>query len=409
MRVLSVTEAAQEITAAVARQPSLRMPLLDAVGHVLAEDVVAGVALPPWTNAGMDGYAVRADDIRGASAAAPVRLRLSDSIAAGVLPHRPVGPGEAARIFTGAPMTYGADSVVRQEDTERDGGSVNVMRDRDAGANVRSAGGDLQLGALALAAGAVVGPHQVALLAALAVAHPVVHRRPRVGIRTRAAELVALEPPDDILAGRRLADANGPALAALTGEAGGIAVPLGIARDDAADLERLVRTADDVDLLITAGGVSVGDHDHVRAVMRSCGATAIFDRVRVRPGGPTAFSILPGGCPWLALPGNPVSAMVTFELFARPAIRAMAGHRAPLRRTTPALLQRDVQRDATLEQYVRCVFTWPGEGGPPNATPTGPQGSGILTSIARAMGLVIIPPGEGAIRAGSTAAAILFD
>jgi molybdopterin molybdotransferase len=235
-----------------------------------------------------------------------------------------------------------------------------------------------------------------------------VHRRPRVGILTSGDELVSLDRPDDILSGRRLADANGPALGALVHEAGAIAVPLGIARDDPAELERIVRDSDDIDMLITAGGVSVGEHDHVRAVMAARGAVMVFERVRIRPGGPTAFAVLPDGRPWLALPGNPVSAIVTFELFGRPAIRAMAGHRDPCRPVRHAVLQGDVRRDASLDQYVRCTFAWPAEDGLPAASLTGPQGSGMLMSVARAEGLVIIRAGNGLVAAGSRVEAIFL-
>jgi molybdopterin molybdotransferase len=408
MRTVSAEDAARDIVAAASMQPPLRMPLLDACGHVLAEDVLAGVALPPWTNASMDGYALRAEDVRGASRDRPVALRMIDTIAAGTVAARSVGPGEATRIFTGAPLPDGADSVIRQEDTLREGHTVAVLDDRDAGANVRRAGGDLALGALALSAGTMIGPHQIALLAALAVAHPVVHRRPRVGILTSGDELVSLDHPDEILAGRKQADVNTPALAALVQQAGGIPVPLGIARDDPEELQRLVAAADDIDLLITAGGVSVGDHDHVRAVMASLQIRMLFDRVRMRPGGPTAFGVLPGGRPWLALPGNPVSAMVTFELFGRPAIRRMAGYRGPFRRWIRVVLADEVRRDATLDQYVRVTFAWQDDSHVPTASLTGAQGSGMLMSVARADGLVIVPAGGDVLPAHSIVAAIQF-
>lgn len=408
MRVLSAADAAREIAAAVAIQPSLRMPLADASGHVLAEDVTAAVALPPWTNAAMDGYAIRADDIRGATPTSPVRLQVIDAIPAGARPQTPIGRGEAARIFTGAVLPDGADSVVRQEDTERAGTTVIVKHDRDAGGNVRHAGADLALGALAFNAGTVLGPHQVAVLAALGVAHPVVHRRPRVGVLTSGDELVPLDRPDEIVSATGLGDANGPALTVLVQEAGGIAIPLGIARDDAADLERMVRAADDVDLLITAGGVSVGDHDHVRLVMQRCGVRSVFGRVRMRPGGPATFGLFPDGRSWLALPGNPVSAMVTFELFGRPAIRAMAGHPVTQRRTFRARMRNDVRRDPQLDQYVRCTFEWPDDGSLPVVILTGAQGSGMLMSIARADGLAIVPAGDGPLPAGADVIAMAF-
>ncbi len=389
-------------------QPPLRIPLIDSVGHVLAEDLTASIDLPPWTNAAMDGYAVRAKDIRGARRDAPMHLRVIGAIPAGAVPDRALRTGEAMRIYTGAPLPADADSVIRQEDTDRGTEYVTVFDDRDAGANVRRAGGDLARGAPALPSGTIIGPHQLALLAALAVTHPMVHRRPRVGILATGDEVVSLDHPEEILAARRLADVNSPALAALVQQAGGVAVPLGLSPDDPAELQRVVLAADDVDLLITAGGVSVGDHDHVRSVMAACGVTTSFDRVRIRPGGPTTFGRFPPGRPWLALPGNPVSAMVTFELFGRPAVRAMSGHRDPFRPVTQVVLADDARRDPVLDQYLRCTFDAPEDGRMARATLTGPQGSGMLMSMARADGLVVVPAGEGAALAGSMARAWRF-
>jgi molybdopterin molybdotransferase len=170
----------------------------------------------------------------------------------------------------------------------------------------------------------------------------------------------------------------------------------------------MVRDAGEIDLLVSAGGVSVGDHDHVRAVMAACGVRSVFDRVRMRPGGPTTFGLFPDGRGWLALPGNPVSAMVTFELFGRPAIRAMAGHRVPLRDTFAARLGQEVRRDPVLDQYVRCTFSRPEEGAVPTARLSGAQGSGMLMSMVRADGLAIIPAGRDPLAAGDAVTAMRF-
>ena len=391
----SVSEAASAIVASVGIQPSLRIPLADSVGHVLAEDVVAPIPLPPWTNAAMDGYAVRAADVLGASESAPISLRVVAAVTAGDRPANALNPGEAARVYTGAPVPANADSVIRQEDSDRGVDEVLIRNSRDIGANVRPAGGDLARGALALAAGTVIGPHQLALLAALAVAHPMVHRKPRVGILAGGDELVSLDRREEILSGERLSDVNGPALIALVEQAGGVPVSLGLASDDPAALRARIEAAQDVDLIITAGGVSVGDRDFVREVMAALGVRPVVQRVKIRPGGPTAFGVLPDGRGWLALPGNPVSAMVTFELFGRPAIRRMAGHVHVYRRTMRVVLDDVVHGDPVLDLYLRVVLTYPEEGGMPHARLTGPQGSGMLTSMARADGLVVIEKGEG--------------
>ena len=393
----SVAEAGRAIVASVAVQPHLRVPLADALGHVLAEDMMAPIPLPPWTNAAMDGFAVRADDVRGASTAVPVRLRVVDVVAAGDQLRHALQQGEAVRVYTGAPVPEGADSVIRQEDSDRGAVEVAITNDRDAGANLRPAGGDLARGALALAAGTVIGPHQLALLAALAVAHPLVVRRPRVGILAGGDELVTLDRREEILSGERLSDVNGPALLALVQQAGGVPVSLGLVRDDPVALRATVEAAQDVDLLITAGGVSVGDRDYVREVMAALGVRLVVQRVKIRPGGPTAFGVLPDGRGWLALPGNPVSAMVTFELFGRPAIRKMAGHAHVYRRMMRVVLDDAVRRDPVLDLYLRVVLTWPDDGGMPHARLTGPQGSGMLTSMAKADALLVVKAGNGAV------------
>jgi molybdopterin molybdotransferase len=254
---------------------------------------------------------------------------------------------------------------------------------------------------VAFAAGTEIGPRQIGLLAALAITHPMVHRAPRVGILATGDEVVSLDQVDRVLASQSLADVNGPALAALVRDAGAVPVPLGIAPDSCGALKERIVSAEQIDLLITAGGVSVGDHDHVREVMTALGVVTPFDRVRMRPGGPTTFGVFPGGLPWLALPGNPVSAMVTFELFGRPAIAIMRGSRSPARRWQRAVLTQDVPREPVLDQYIRCVIEC-ADDGERRVVPTGPQGSGFLTSIARADALALIPAGNAALPAGTS-------
>ncbi len=402
---VTVDEATERLLAAVKPQPPLRMPLDDAHGHVLAEAVTASIPLPPWTNSAMDGYAVRAADLAGASSRAPVTLRLVGASVAGGATPAPLGRGEALRIFTGAPVPDGADVVVRQEDCRVDGDAVAIAGVRTAGHNVRAAGGDLAAGAVALAAGTVLGPGQVALLAALGVSHPLVHRRPRVGILATGDELVAIDHADEVLSGRRLGDANGPALAAAVIAAGGTPVRLGIVPDRPEAIRDAIAAAPDVDLVVTAGGVSVGDRDYLHAVAAGLGVVERFSRVRMRPGGPTTFGSFPDGRGWLGLPGNPVSAMVAFRLFGRPAIRAMSGHRPPLEPRITVVMDDIVGRDASLELFVRVVLAGGGDG-VPRARLTGPQGSGMLTSIARADALAVVAPGEGALEAGSPTPAL---
>ncbi|HEU4700484.1 MAG TPA: gephyrin-like molybdotransferase Glp [Gemmatimonadales bacterium] len=412
-------EAARAILAEVARQPALRVPLDAALGSVLAESVASPLDVPPWTNSSMDGFAARAADVRGASAARPVRLRVVETIAAGRFPARAIGPGECARVFTGAPVPAGADTVVRQEDTAApdepgrgdpgDGEAVLVLDDRDAGANLRRAGEDVRRGDLVLAAGTPLGAAHLGVLASLAVAHPLVYRRPRVGILASGDELVDLDQPDAILAGRRVASSNTHTLRALVALAGGEPVDLGIARDTPASLRAHLERGRDCDLLVLNAGLSVGAHDHVRPTIAAMGGELRFWRVRMRPGAPVGFGLLEGR-PWIGLPGNPVSTMVTFELFVRPAIRRMAGHALPFRRAVPVRTAEPITLGPRLQHFLRVTLEAPARPGePPTARLTGAQGSGILTSMARADALLVVPEGQHETPAGAVLPAIVLD
>jgi molybdopterin molybdotransferase len=403
---LSAAEAARRILAEVRRQPVLRMPLDDALDSVLAEDVVSPMDIPAWTNSAMDGYAVRGDDVRGASAERPVRLRVVEQLPAGSFPTRRVGPGESARIFTGAPMPEGADSVVRQEDTDEGRETVTIVRDRDVGVNFRLAGEDIRRGATVLTAGRALGPAELGVLASLAVAHPLVYRQPRVAILASGDEIADVDRPEEILSGRKVASSNTHTLAALVRRAGGVPVNLGIARDTLTSMREHLERALDADLLVTTAGISVGEHDYLRDALRDLGAEQRFWKLRMRPGAPVGFGLL-GQVPWIGLPGNPVSTMVTFELFVRPAIRRMAGHDLPFRRSVPARLAEPVSLKPRLQHFLRAVVT-DGDGGP-EARLTGPQGSGILTSMVLANALLVIPEGQFETPAGAAVQAIRLD
>ncbi len=403
---LTARQAAERIQAAVAVGPALRVPLDTALGSVLAEPVLSPINLPFWTNSAMDGYAVRAADVRGAGPETPIRLAVIEQIPAGAFPVRPIGPGQTARIFTGAPLPVGADSVIRQEDTDLGTESVMVRSDRDCGVNVRRAGEDLKAGAEALGAGTTLGPAHLGLLASLAVAHPVVYRRPRVAILGGGDEIVDIDQPDLILAGRKIGSSNTHALAGLVRQAGGEPVNVGIAADTPESVRRHLESALDCDLIVTTAGISVGDHDHLRAVVESMGAQIDFWKIRMRPGAPVGFGML-GIVPWIGLPGNPVSAMVTFELFVRPAIRRMMGHRLPFRRAVPVRAAGTIRLGPALQHFLRVTVT--GDGSDAAAALTGPQGSGILTSMVAANALLIVPEGLHEVPAGAPLEAIRLD
>jgi molybdopterin molybdotransferase len=354
----------------------------------------------------MDGYAARGEDVRGATEERPVRLRVVEHLPAGRFPTRSIGPGECARIFTGGPLPAGADTVVRQEDTDQGGEVVTIVRDRDVGVNIRPAGEDIRKGQTVLRAGTELGPAQLGVLASLAVANPMVYRQPRVAILGSGDEIVDVDQPEEILSGRKTASSNTHTLIAMVRRAGAEPVNLGIARDTPESLRERLTRALDADLLVTTAGISVGEHDYLRAVLDELGAEQRFWRVRMRPGAPVGFGLL-HGIPWIGLPGNPVSTMVTFELFARPAIRKMAGHALPFRRTTRVRLAEPIYLKPRLQHFLRVVVT-DGPSGP-EARLTGPQGSGILTSMILANALLIVPEGQLETPAGATLPALLLD
>ena len=403
---LAAADAARRILAEVRRQPALRVPLDDALGSVLAEDIVSPLDIPAWTNSAMDGYAARGADVRGASAASPVRLRVVEQLPAGRFPTRALGPGECARIFTGAPLPEGADTVVRQEDTDFGAGTVTILKDRDVGVNIRRAGEDIRKGQTVLTAGAALGPAHLGVLASLAVAHPLVHRRPRVAILGSGDEIVDVDQPEAIVSGRKTASSNTHTLVALVREAGGEPMNLGIARDTPESLRAHLGRALEADLLVTSAGISVGEHDYVRTVLEELGAEQRFWKLRMRPGAPVGFGLL-RGIPWIGLPGNPVSTMVTFELFVRPAIRVMCGHALPFRRAVVARAAEPISVKPRLQHFLRGIVTETPAG--LEARLTGPQGSGILTSMILANALLVLPEGQFETPAGTEVRAIVLD
>jgi molybdopterin molybdotransferase len=388
---LGAADAALRILADVRPQPALRIPLDDALDSVLAEDVVSRLDIPAWTNSAMDGYAARGEDVRGATETSPVRLRVIEQLPAGRFPEKTIGPGECSRIFTGAPLPPGADSVIRQEDTDLGTDIVSIRKDRDIGVNIRRAGEDIKTGITVLTAGTELGPAQLGVLASLAVAHPLVYRRPRVAILGSGDEIVDVDQPEEILSGRKIASSNTHTLVALVRRAGGEPINLGIAADTREDLRAHLTRALDCDLLVTTAGISVGEHDYVRSVLEELGGELRFWKLRMRPGAPVGFGLL-GRMPWIGLPGNPVSTMVTFELFVRPAIRSMMGHRLPFRRTVPVRVAEPISVKPKLQHFLRGVVGQGAAG--PEARLTGPQGSGILTSMTLANALLIVPEGQ---------------
>ncbi len=405
--MIGVREAMDRIVAGVSLLGAEEVALTEALGDVLAEDVDSPITLPAHTNSAMDGFAVRATDVRGAVTAAPHRLKVIEEVRAGRLPTKPIGPGEATRVMTGAPLPEGADGVIRQEDTEFSGDVVAILDDRDAGRNVRFAGEDLAKGARVFAAGTPLGPAQLGVLASMAMARIRVRRRARVGILASGDEIVDLDQAEEILAGTKTASSNSYTLEALIRLAGAVPVLLGIAADTKASVrEHLERGVARCDLIVSTAGVSVGEYDHLRPVLEEMGCRMVVSKVRMRPGSPTSFGII-GQVPWIGLPGNPVSTMVCFELFVRPAIRKMQGHTLLYRRTVRTVTEEPLKTPGRLMHFLRAVVRETPEGW--RARLTGPQGSGILTSMAKANALLIVPEEADEVPAGATLSALLLD
>jgi molybdopterin molybdotransferase len=398
-------DAARAILEGLRPLPVERLPLLDALGRVLAEDAVSPLDLPPWDNSAMDGYAVRTADV--STGDGPWTLRIVEEVQAGAFPTRRIAPGECTRIFTGAPLPEGADGVIRQEDTDgpRDG-AIRILNRRDAGKNLRRRGEDVTRGSIVLPRGTALGPAQLGVLASLAESQVAVHRTPTVAILGSGDEIADLDERDAILAGRKIASSNTYTLTANIRRAGANPRNLGIARDDPEDLRQRLERAAGADLLVTTAGISVGEHDYLRSVVEAMGGRLGFWRIRMRPGAPVGFGML-GSCPWIGLPGNPVSAMVTFELFVRPAIRRLQGHALPFRRAVRVEVAEALHYPPRLTHFLRAVVTE--EDGRLRARLTGPQGSGILTSMARANALLIVPAERDDVSPGEELAALLLE
>lgn len=389
--LISVEEAQRLALAPVRALGPERVTLGEALGRVLAEDVTAPADVPPHDNSAMDGYAVRA-----AEAVDGAELRVVGELAAGRVTARPLGPGEAWRIMTGAPIPPGADAVVMQEHTERRGDVVRLQRAARPGDHVRPRGEDARAGQVVLGRGVTLRAAELGTLASARRASILVTRRPTVAVLATGDELRDLDQQLDPGA---IADTNSYALAALVREAGGTPRLLPLVRDDPALLRAAVVEAQRADLIVSSGGVSVGEHDHVKAVLAGLGATLSAWRVDMKPGKPVALAVL-DGTPYYGLPGNPVSSMVAFTLFVRPAVRAALGCAEPLDLArTVARLESPLSARGERRSFLRARLRF--ADGRLVAAPMARQGSGVLTSMLGANGLVVLPPGAHALPAGA--------
>jgi molybdopterin molybdotransferase len=379
--MLSIEEAQQRILERATPLRGERVPVVEAAGRVLAENVVALRPLPPFDNSAMDGYAVRAADV-GPGPGARLRVVGESRAGAGDLPS--VGPGQAVRVFTGARMPPGADTVVIQEVVVRDGAEIVIERPPRPKANVRYAGEDLALTAVALQRGMVVDPGAVGLACALGRTALEVIARPRVAILATGDEL---REPDEPVAPGEIVSSNSYALVAQVAEAGGVPVALGIARDEESSIRQRLEPGLKCDVILTIGGVSVGDYDLVRDVLDHLGWSSSFWKVNIKPGKPLSVGWLQG-IPVIGLPGNPASSMVTFELFVRPLIRRLQNFPSPFRPEFRAPLDADYEKNDDRVHVVRCRTARDGDR--VVLAPLRKQGSGMLTSMVGVDALALI-------------------
>jgi molybdopterin molybdotransferase len=385
-------DAQRDVLAAVPSLPIVTVGLMEASGLVLAEPVVAPHDVPPFANAAMDGYAVRAKDVQEP----PVVLRVIEDLRAGYVALSNVRPGTAIKIMTGAPIPAGADAVVRVEDTSQHDDEVRIGSSVEAGTNVRAAGGDVVAGTRVFAAGERLGATHLGLLASLGVAAPVVRRRPRVAILSTGDEV--MEPAVAELQPGQIRDTNRVVLNGLLLEFGAEVVDLGIVPDDA-DLLRstLSEASGRADAIITSGGVSMGEYDLVKIVLGQLGHID-FWQVAMQPGKPFAFGLL-NGTPFFGLPGNPVSVIVAFEQFARPALLHMMGAERLFRPRMPAHLAQAVHTNPEKVVFLRVKAAL-NEAGNWVAELSGGQLSNMLSALAYGNAFAVIPVGTGTVEAG---------
>ncbi|MDT8316680.1 MAG: molybdopterin molybdotransferase MoeA [bacterium] len=392
-----VEEALKIVMEGMIPMPAEKVPITEADGRIIAEKISSPLFHPPSDNSAMDGFAVRWEDVKDASKACPVTLKVLEDVHAGEKSALELKSGEATSIMTGAPIPSGADTVIRVEDTNRSRGeTIEIYSGDKKGKDIRRKGENIRKGDAVFEEGTCIGPAEVGMLALMGKPIVSVYRKPLVSILVTGDEIRDLDEPFDE---EMIANSNGYALAAQVKEAGGIPILLGIARDSKAALHEKLEQALKADIIITSGGVSMGYHDYVKDVFQELGVEIKFWRVDMRPGHPVAFGRL-GSKPVFGLPGNPVSTMVSFEQFARPLIKAMSGSLEPYRLVVEATLKEDISSKKGRKHFIRAKLDF--ADGAYSVTTTGAQGSGILLSMSRANGLIVIPDEGGEFKAGST-------
>lgn len=401
--MITVEEALDKILFRIQPLGYEKVSILEALGRVCAEDILANRDIPPFDNSAMDGYAVRSEDIQNASSSHPVRLEVIEDLPAGFISKKKLEKGQAIRIMTGAPVPEEADAVVPVEDTKKEDRFALIFRATLQGEHIRKAGEDVKKGECVISAGDLIDPAEIGMLASLGRSFVAVYQRATVAILCTGEELVDV---DGDLDGIKIVSSNSYSLAAQVKDCGAIPIQLGIARDRKEKIKEKLLQGLRADVLISSAGVSVGDYDFVKDVLSDLGVEIVFWKVAMKPGMPVVFGTIQGK-PVFGLPGNPVSSMVSFEQFVRPSLLKMMGHRRLFRPVIDAILKEDIQKRPGRRHFIRAFVTF--EKDQYFVVPTGAQGSGILKSMVKANGLMVIPEDREIVKAGERVKVQLLD